>query len=94
MSFSSSKVYLIPSPFANVSSSRTIEVMPWTSTDPPPKRAKPKGLGMKPTESTAPTLLDKFVGNKKEEGDESGEENIIMNEDGTMYAASRAEQIP
>jgi len=62
-----------------------IEIMPWTTSDAPAKRMKPKenaGIG------GAPTLLDKFVVSKGgEEAEDSGGEDIIMNEDGTMAMA-------
>jgi DNA polymerase epsilon subunit 4 len=57
-----------------------IEIMPWTTSDALAKR-------MKPNENAA-TLLDKFVASKGgEEAEDSGEEDIIMNEDGTMGMA-------
>ncbi|KIK03323.1 hypothetical protein K443DRAFT_654003 [Laccaria amethystina LaAM-08-1] len=59
---------------------RDIEIMPWTTSDALAKR-------MKPNENAA-TLLDKFVASKGgEEAEDSGEEDIIMNEDGTMGMA-------
>lgn len=54
--------------------------MAWTSAEPPVKRAKPKGKGVA---ASGPTLLDSFV--VKAGVDE--DEDVIMNEDGTMYAA-------
>lgn len=54
------------------------EIMAWTSTEPPAKRAKPKGKGVA---ASGPTLLDSFVKAAVETDD------VIMNEDGTMYAA-------
>lgn len=36
-----------------------------------------------------PTLLDKFVGNKDDT--EEGTNDVVMNEDGTMYAANTGE---
>ena len=54
--------------------------MPWTSTEPPVKREKPKGKGVA---SSGPTLLDSFVVKAAVET-----EDVIMNEDGTMYASS------
>ena len=42
------------------------------------KRAKPKGKGV---EASGPTLLDSFVVKA------AVDEDVIMNEDGTMYAA-------
>lgn len=57
--------------------------MAWTRTsaEPPVKRAKPKGKG-KGVASSGPTLLDSFVVKTAEES-----EDVVMNEDGTMYAA-------
>jgi len=56
------------------------DIMPWTTSDALAKR-------MKPNENAA-TLLDKFVASKGgEEAEDSGEEDIIMNEDGTMGMA-------
>ena len=55
------------------------EIMAWTSAEPPAKRAKPKGKGVAASE---PTLLDSFVVKAAVET-----EDIIMDEDGTMYAA-------
>lgn len=55
-----------------------IEIMPWTTSDAPAKRMKPK-------ENTS---LDKFVVSKGgEEAEDSGRDDIIMNEDGTMAMA-------
>lgn len=55
-----------------------IEIMPWTTSDALAKRMKPKD----------PTSLDKFVVSKGgEEAEDSGGEDIIMNEDGTMAMA-------
>lgn len=58
------------------------EIIPWLASDPPAKR-KPKGAtGVK----GAPTLLDQFVVSSK--GDEkNGGGDIVMNDDGTMFAA-------
>jgi hypothetical protein len=56
-----------------------LEIMTWTSAEPPVKRAKPKGKGVA---SSGPTLLDSFVVRTAEES-----EDVVMNEDGTMYAA-------
>jgi hypothetical protein len=53
------------------------EIMPWTSAEPAVKRAKPKGKGVV---ASGPTLLDSFVVKADVET-----EDIIMNEDGTMY---------
>ena len=58
----------------------TAEVIAWTSAEAPVKRAKPKGKGVA---SSGPTLLDSFVAKATVET-----EDVIMNEDGTMYAAS------
>ena len=55
------------------------EIMAWTSAEPPVKRAKPKGKGVA---ASGPTLLDSFVVKAAVET-----EDVIMNEDGTMYAA-------
>jgi len=57
------------------------EIMAWTSAEPPVKRAKPKGKGVA---ASGPTLLDSFVVNA------AVDEDVIMNEDGTMYAADTA----
>lgn len=55
--------------------------MPWTSADAPAKRTKPKAaVGGKTT------MLDQFV-TKKTDGEEE-EGDVIMNEDGTMYAGN------
>ena len=55
-----------------------IEIMPWTTSDAPAKRMKPK-------ENTS---LDKFVVSKGgEEAEDSGGDDIVMNEDGTMAMA-------
>lgn len=65
-----------------------LEIIPWLSADAPAKR-KPKGVsGVK----GAPTLLDQFVVSSKggdKDADEGGD--IIMNEDGTMFAAGGSE---
>lgn len=54
------------------------EIMPWTTSGGPAKRTKPK-------ENTA---LDKFVVSKGgEEAEDSGGNDIVMNEDGTMAMA-------
>ncbi|KAH9480544.1 DNA polymerase epsilon subunit C [Psilocybe cubensis] len=59
------------------------EIMLWTSADAPAKRTKPKT-----TVGGKTTMLDKFV---TKDADEDGEEEeVIMNEDGTMYAANAA----
>jgi len=55
------------------------EIMAWTSAEPAVKRAKPKGKGVA---ASGPTLLDSFVVKAAVET-----EDVIMNEDGTMYAA-------
>jgi len=55
------------------------EIMAWTSAEPPVKRAKPKGKGVA---ASGPTLLDSFVVKAAVD-----DEDVIMNEDGTMYAA-------
>lgn len=55
------------------------EIIAWTSAEPPVKRAKPKGKGVA---ASGPTLLDSFVVKAAVET-----EDVIMNEDGTMYAA-------
>ena len=52
--------------------------MPWTSAEPPVKRVKLKGKGVA---AGGPTLLDSFVLKAAVEN-----EDVIMNEDGTMYA--------
>ena len=57
-----------------------IEIMAWTSAEPPAKRARPKEKGVA---SSGPTLLDSFVVKAAVEPTE----DVIMNEDGTMYAA-------
>ena len=54
------------------------EIMAWTSAEPPVKRAKPKGKAV----ASGPTLLDSFVVKAAVDT-----EDVIMNEDGTMYAA-------
>jgi DNA polymerase epsilon subunit 4 len=60
----------------------TPEIIPWLASDPPAKR-KPKGTaGVK----GAPTLLDQFVVSSKGGEQEDGGD-IVMNEDGTMFAA-------
>ena len=56
------------------------EIMAWTSAEPPAKRAKPKEKGVS---ASGPTLLDSFVVKATVET-----EDVIMNEDGTMYAGS------
>ena len=56
------------------------EIMAWTSAELPVKRAKPMGKGVAASE---PTLLDSFVVKAAVET-----EDVIMNEDGTMYAGS------
>ncbi|KDR82645.1 hypothetical protein GALMADRAFT_57722 [Galerina marginata CBS 339.88] len=63
---------------------RDIEVMPWTSTDAPAKRPKTKA-----TDPKAPTLLDQFVVSKKSAEEDAA--NVIMNDDGTMYAGNPVE---
>ena len=55
------------------------EIVAWTSAEPPVKRAKPKGKGVA---ASGPTLLDSFVVNA------AVDEDVIMNEDGTMYYAA------
>jgi len=59
------------------------EIIAWISIDSEPKRPKPKpsGTALKPS---GPTLLDHFVSNT---GDQDGDEDIVMNADGTMDQA-------
>ncbi|TFK40692.1 hypothetical protein BDQ12DRAFT_463535 [Crucibulum laeve] len=76
------------------------EIIPWTAPDPVAKRGKPKrgkGDGLQ----AAPTILDQFMFGAKSGGDKAiGEEevedltqrDIVMNEDGTMYAAGGENQ--
>lgn len=71
-------VFPVISDYHNVDKYRE-EIMAWTSAEPPVKRAKPKGKGVAASE---PTLLDSFVAKAAVET-----EDVIMNEDGTMYAA-------
>ena len=63
-----------------------LEIMPWSivaeaSTI---KRPKPKAMASK---SKGSTTLDSFVGNKPGADDEIDGGDIVMNDDGTMYAA-------
>ncbi len=61
------------------------DLMPWLSSEPEKKRGKP----VPPGPSTKPsglTLLDKFVVGK-DKGDGDDEMDVIVNDDGTMYAA-------
>ena len=62
------------------------EIMPWSIVAEAPniKRPKPKGTASK---SSGITMLDSFVGNKMGAEDESDGGDIVMNDDGTMYAA-------
>ncbi|KAF9561347.1 hypothetical protein CPC08DRAFT_610871, partial [Agrocybe pediades] len=57
------------------------EILPWTLPEPPAKRPlKAKASTLK---ASGPTLLDQFVTSRKESDEE---DDIIMNEDGTMVA--------
>ena len=60
--------------------------MPWSivAEAPAVKRSKPKGATAK---SSGLTMLDSFVGNKMGADDESDGGDVVMNDDGTMYAA-------
>ncbi|KIM43301.1 hypothetical protein M413DRAFT_444120 [Hebeloma cylindrosporum] len=62
------------------------EIMPWSipAEAPAIKRSKPKGTASK---ASGLTMLDSFVGNKIGADNESDGGDIVMNEDGTMYAA-------
>ncbi|KAF9463018.1 histone-fold-containing protein [Collybia nuda] len=58
------------------------EIIPWLASDPPAKRKLKGATGVK----GAPTLLDQFVVNLKED-EKDGGSDIIMNDDGAMLAA-------
>lgn len=62
---------------------KSAEILLWTSPDPVPKRTTKTGKG---ETTTAPTLMEQFIGNKKGTNFESSGD-VVMNEDGTMYAA-------
>jgi len=59
----------------SIPSYRVVELLPWISSDPVPKRPKPK---TKEKDGRGPTLMDQFVVNDKD---------VIMDDDGTMVAA-------
>jgi len=62
--------------------------MPWTTAEAPARRPpKAKTTTLK---ADGPTLLDQFVTSKKD-GDAEGNEDIVMNEDGTMVAGNLIE---
>jgi len=66
------------------------EIIPWLSSEPPARRKlKETASGIK----GAPTLLDQFVVASKgiEEDDRGEQPDIIMNEDGTMFAVGDQE---
>jgi len=64
----------------------TPEIIPWTTADPPAKR-KPKAITEGSMKAT-PTLLDQFVGaGNKRDKEVVDQPDVVMNEDGTMYAA-------
>ncbi|KAF8908995.1 histone-fold-containing protein [Gymnopilus junonius] len=67
------------------------DIMPWTSADPPAKRQKPVGKapGGKGNDAAQTSLLDQFMVNRKDT--EEDREDIVMNEDGTMYAGNAVE---
>jgi len=63
--------------------------MPWSIVEAPAiKRSKPKAMASK---SSGLTMLDSFVGNKPGADDEIDGGDIVMNDDGTMYAAGDEE---
>lgn len=71
-------------------------MLPWTSAEPPAKRPKPVGKSKGTTKDSAngdsakgPTLLDTFVVNRGETEEDAND--VVMNEDGTMYAANTEE---
>ncbi|KAF8630911.1 hypothetical protein AX17_005269 [Amanita inopinata Kibby_2008] len=64
------------------------ELIPWTAADPPPKRKF--GGDSRQGISAAPTLLDQFVISSKKESEKS-ENEVVMNEDGTMFVEGEGE---
>ncbi|KAF9534512.1 hypothetical protein CPB83DRAFT_756459 [Crepidotus variabilis] len=69
------------------------EILPWTSLDPLPKRAKLKATTdalIKPVKKA--TVLDRFMGSKQGDTEDAGDD-VAMNEDGTMYAAGVSDNV-
>jgi hypothetical protein len=67
------------------------EILPWTLPEASVnKRPRTKAAG--PALKAEATIMDQFiVGKKGAESDENDEDDVIMNEDGTMYAAGTAD---
>lgn len=63
----------------------SLDLIPWISSEPEKKRGKPvpPAPGVK---SSGPTLLDQFVVSSKDRKDGEEGMDVVMNEDGTMYA--------
>ena len=81
-------------PFAlspSASHSVLSDILPWTIPEAPVnKRPRIKAAG--PALKAEATILDQFiVGKRSAESDEDGGDDVVMNEDGTMYAAGTAE---
>ncbi|KAF8635851.1 hypothetical protein AX15_000043 [Amanita polypyramis BW_CC] len=63
------------------------ELIPWTTSDPPPKRKIGKPRDAKEGINAAPTLLDQFMKTSKKDGEKAEDNSVVTNEDGTMYVA-------
>ena len=67
------------------------ELIPWTASDPPPKRKIGLARDAKEGVSAAPTLLDQFVIASKKDGEKAEGNTVVSDRDGTMYVAMEAD---
>jgi hypothetical protein len=69
-----------------------IELIPWLAPGPPPKRQIGKPRDEEGSVSGAPTMLDQFLKTGKKKDGESEGNDIVTNEDGTMYVTEEDTQ--
>lgn len=68
------------------------DILSWTSADPPAKRQKPtekSSSSGKKDSAKGGTLLDQFMANGRNAEEDT--DDVVMNEDGSMYASNTAE---